>query len=232
MKSNIQRVLLPLLLLSASAFAQGASPAATPAPQTKIGMISIQDAILATNEGQRDFQSLQKKFEPKQTELANLNKEIDDLKKQLSTQGDKMNDDARNTLVKNIETRQKNLQRSFEDAQNDYQTQQNELAQRIGVKLMDVVDKYAKQNNYTMILDVSSPQSPVVWAGPSTNITKDVVDLYNTQSGIPAPPSSAGTAKPPAAGAKPTPGGGAASSAKPAAPTTASPKPATPTKPQ
>src|SRR5579884_1545636 len=177
MKRNIARIALPLALFSAVALAQGtgavaAAPAAASTPSTgtaaattpKIGIINIQQAILATNEGQRDFQTLQKKFEPKQNELQSLNKEIDDMKKQLDAQGSKLNEDSRAQLVKNIETKQKSLQRSFEDAQSDFQAQQNEVANRIGGKLMQVLDNYAKQNGYTMIIDVSSPQSPVLWA--------------------------------------------------------------------
>ena len=87
-----------------------------------------------------------KKFEPKRTELQGLNTEIDNLKKQLNTQGDKMNEEARANLVKSIETKQKSLQRSAEDAQNEFQQQQNEVAQRIFQKMAPVIDKYAKEN--------------------------------------------------------------------------------------
>ena len=88
----------------------------------KVGIIDIQQAIIGTNEGARDFEALQKKFEPKRTELTGLNTEIENLKKQLNTQGDKMNEEAHATLVKSIETKQKSLQRSAEDAQNELST--------------------------------------------------------------------------------------------------------------
>ncbi|MGH9649432.1 MAG: OmpH family outer membrane protein, partial [Terriglobales bacterium] len=110
--------------VSLTALAQTGRPAGPPPapagpPPTKVGIINIELAIIGSNEGQRDFAALQKRFEPKQNELQALNKEVEDLKKQLSTQGDKLNDDARANLVKNIEQKQKVLQRSLEDAQND-----------------------------------------------------------------------------------------------------------------
>ena len=182
--------------ISFTALAQTARPAspppapAGPAP-TKVGIINIELAIVGSNEGQRDFAALQKRFEPKQNELATLSKEVDDLKKQLNTQGDKLNDDARATLVKNIEQKQKSLQRSLEDAQNDFQNQQKELANQIGRKMLGVLDKYAKDRGFAVILDVSNPQSGVLWAGASTDVTKDIVDAYNAQSGVPAPPAPA-----------------------------------------
>ncbi len=165
-------------------------PAQAPAgpPPTKIGIINIELAIVGSNEGQRDFAALQKRFEPKQNELVALNKEVEDLKKQLNIQGNTMNDDARANLVKNIEQKQKSLQRTAEDAQTDFQTQQKELANQIGRKILAVLDKYAKTHGFAVILDVSNPQSPVLWAGVSTDVTKAIVDAYNVESKVPAPP--------------------------------------------
>lgn len=197
------------LALCVSAFAQAGNAAAAAAP--KVGIINIQAAIVSTNEGQRDFQTLQKKFDPKRTELEGLGKQVEDLKKQLNTQGDKLNDEARNTLVKQVDQKQKQLQRDYEDANNDLQGQQNEIASRIGQKMMEVVDKYAKDNGFTVIMDVSGQASPVLWAAESSDITKAIIDAYNAQSGVAAPPKAAA----PAAGTT-------APAAKPAAP-----KPAT-----
>ena len=193
--------LLPVALFTMSAFAQnggGVAANTQSAAPIKIGIISLRDVIVATNEGQRDLTALQNKFAPKQTELNGLSKEIEALQTQLRTQGDKMNDDARATLIKNIETKQKSLQRQGEDAQTEYDNQQNEIAGRILTKLQDVIDKFAKQNGYAMILDASTQQSPILWATAQTNISKEIVDAYNAQSGIAAPPAPAGGSAPPA----------------------------------
>jgi len=204
-------VLLFAVVLSLAALAQtgtatagpaAAAPASAPAaasaasaPLTgvnKVGIINIQGAILASNEGRRDLDALDKKFDPKRTELQNLNKEIEDLKKQLNTQGDKMNEDARNNLVRSLETKQKTMQRQSEDAQNEYQQQQTEIAQRILQKMAPVIDKFAKDNQYSLLIDVSQPwpQGQVLWFGGNVDVTKAVVDLYNAQSGVAAPPTS------------------------------------------
>lgn len=213
MKRKLISFVLPVALLVAGAFAQtGAAAAPNSTPTTtgsKIGIINIQEAILKTNEGQRDFGALQKKFEPKQSELNNLNKEIQTLQDQLKAQGDKLNEESRQNLVKNIETKQKSLQREAEDAQQDFQNQQGEIANRIGGKLMEVIDKYAKQNGYAVVIDVSQQQSPVLWAANGNIITDDIISAYNAQSGVAAPLPSA-----------PAPSSGAA--ARPAAPRPAS----------
>jgi outer membrane protein len=183
----------------ASAPSAPAAPSVT-ATGTKVGTINIEQAIFATNEGRRDFEALGKKLEPKQTELKGQNDELDSLKKQLNTQGDKLNDDARATLVKQIETKQKSLDRAVQDAREDAQNQQNEIAQRILQKLAPVLVKYANENGFGVIIDTSQPwpQGPVVWWGQSVDVTKPVVEAYNTQSGVPAPAATVAPAAKPA----------------------------------
>ena len=227
MKSKFTRTLLAMaFVISVAALAQTGSAAAAPAAAspastapavtgtgTKVGTISMEQAIFATNEGRRDFEALSKKLEPKQNELKGQNDEIENLKKQLNTQGDKLNEDARANLVKQIETKQKSLDRALQDAREDAQNQQNEIAQRILQKLGPVLIKYATDNGFGMIVDTSQPwpQSPVVWWGESVDVTKSVVDVYNAQSGVAPPPASGSTgaakpaaAKPVGTGTKPT----------------------------
>ena len=235
MKRTLAGIAVLAVVLTISALAQTgsaapggvATPIAPTSPATsggvKVGIIDIQQAIVGTNEGARDFEALQKKFEPRRSELQNLNTEVENLKKQLNTQGDKMNEEARATLVKSIETKQKSLQRSAEDAQNEFQAQQNEIAQRILQKMAPVIDKYAKAGNYGLLLDSSNPwpQGPLLWATASVDLTKAIVDAYNVQSGVAAPAAKpAGTAATKPAGTTPA-------ATKPAATTPAATKPAT-----
>jgi outer membrane protein len=234
MKSKFLSVLLAIAAsLTFSAFAQTGS-AATPSPGLpnapsahasspvpagpgKVGSINIQDAIFACNEGRRDMDQLQKKYEPKQTELKTQNDELEALKKQLDTQGSKLNEDAAGTLKKQIESKQKSFDRNVQDAQEEVGNQQQEIASRILSKMAPLIVKYAQDNGYTMIIDTSKPwpQSPVLWWNPdAVDITKNVIEAYNVQSGVPAPPSSTSSAAP-----KP---------AAPRAPATTTPKPTTP----
>jgi outer membrane protein len=198
-------VLAAAAAAQAPASASSSTTAAAPSgsASNKIGIVNIQAAIVNTNEGQRDFQALEKKMEPKKAELQKANAEVEDLKKQLSTQGDKLNEQAHAELVKNIEAKSKSLQRSYEDAQTEFTTQQNEIANRIGQKMVEILEKYATANAYAVVLDVSGQQSPVLWASAATNITKPIVEAYNAQSNVPPQPttSSSPANKPTAPGA-------------------------------
>jgi outer membrane protein len=188
-----------------SAAASNADAPPVNATGTRIGTINVEQAIFATNEGQRDFEALSKKLEPKQTELKGQNDEVESLKKQLNTQGEKLNDESRATLVKQIEQKQKSLERAVQDARDDAQNQQNEIAQRILQKMGPMMVKYASENGCGVLLDTSNPwpNGPVMWAGPAVDITRPVVELYNAQSGVPAPAARPAATRPTSPSTKP-----------------------------
>jgi outer membrane protein len=189
-----------------------AAPATTPAGPTKIAVIAFQVAVGQTNEFQRNFADLQKKWEPKRQELKKLNDDIDAATKSLQTQGATLSDGERANRAKQIDDKKKQLDRSAEDAQNDFQQEMQNLYSGTASKVYDVLSAYAQQNGYTLVLDVAGQQTPILYAVPSTDITKPVIDAYNVKSGVPAPPQAAPSAPAPA-GQTPRP-----AAPKPAAP--------------
>jgi outer membrane protein len=193
--------------------APGSAATASSPGGTKIATIALYEAVGATNEGQRDLETLSKKIEPKQAELKAQSDELDALKKQLQTQGDKLNDDARATLVRQIDTKQKAFDRSMQDARDDVSAQQQELMQKLLQKMAPVLMKYIKDNGYGLLIDNSKqwPDGPVVMTSDAFDITKPVVEAYNAQSNVPAPAAAPASPKP--AGTHPSSG-----AAKPAAP--------------
>ena len=210
----MNRTLLTVSLASGLALTAAAqSPAATtpaaapatapvastaPAGPAKIAVVAFQVAVAQTNEGQRNFADLQKKYDPKRQQLKALNDDIDALTKQLQTQGDKLGEAERASRAKTIDEKKKQLQRQAEDAQNDMQNEMQELYNALASKVYDVLASYAQQHGYTLVLDVAQQQTPVLYATDSTNITKAVIDAYNVKSGVPAPPAGTPAAPAPA----------------------------------
>lgn len=197
MKREFSRSLLVTSLLISgfglSAMAQAAAPAAvsTPTGTTKVAVINFQAAVFQTNEGRKDVADLQKKFDPKRTQLKAQADEIDTLKKQLQASGDKLSDAERETRTKAIDDKEKSLQRDGEDASNDYQQEMGQTYQQLAEKVYGVVQSYATQNGFGLVLDASAggqQSAPtVLWANQGTDITKAVIDAYNVKSGVPAP---------------------------------------------
>jgi len=220
-------------LSTAAAMAQTAAPATAPAapaanaantppppPQAinaKIALIAFEQAVFATNEGQKAVQDVQKKYEPKKAQIDSLAQEVDSLKKQLQSAPATLSDEERANRLKNIDTKEKQLNRDAEDANNAYQADLQDAYAKVARKVSATVQSYVAQNGYTLLLDVSNQQnSNVMWASqnPNIDITLAVVNAYNASSGVAAPPPSAPSAGAPAA--------------RPRTTTPAAPRPTTP----
>jgi outer membrane protein len=193
--------LLSSLALSAAGQA-AAPPASADAVSTqtpaKIAVISFQAVVTQTNEFQRNFADLQKKFEPKRQELKTLNDQIESLQKQLQTQGSTLSDAEREGRARTIGDKQKLLQRTQEDDQNDFQQEMQDTFNGVASKVGNVLVAYAQEHGFSLVLDGGEQQAQMVlYHSPATDISQAILDAYNTKSGVPAP-----VAPPPAA---PTP---------------------------
>jgi outer membrane protein len=203
---NKHFVFAPALALGIALLAQAQS-AATP---TKVGIIHIQNAILSTKDGQKAANDLQAKFAPKKADLDKKQSAIQQLQEQLRKGSNTLSEDAKQKLMRDIDQQTKSLNRDTEDAQAELDQEQAKIMQQLGQRIMAVIDKYAKDNGYALILDVSSPQTPVLYAANGIEITKEIIDLYDkhspaTTSAAPSPapasPASAPAAGQPAAAA-------------------------------
>ena len=195
---------IALATLLVAGFALGAAAQTqTAPPTTKIAVIAFQVAVAQTNEGQRNFADLQKKFQPKESQLKAQSDEIEGLTKQLKAQGASLSEEARATQARTIDEKKKKLDREAEDLRTEGGQEANQMYNTLASKVYDVLVSYSQQHGYTLVLDFSQQQNPILYALDSTNITKPVIDAYNVKSGIPAPPpqqaAPAGSAtKPPA----------------------------------
>ena len=193
MKKNF--VVFPALALglAALAHAQAAAP-------TKVAIISVQQAILQTKDGQKASAELQTKFTPRRQELEKKDANIKSLQDQMKKGSATMSEDAKTKIARDIDSNQKSLQRDSEDFDADVQQEEGKIMQDLGQKMMDVVIKYATQNGFAVVLDVSNQQTPVLWADPSADITTEIIKLYDQAhpgTGAPAPGASKPAVPPP-----------------------------------
>lgn len=183
----------PLLALSCGilAFAQSGAP-------TKVGIIHIQNAIIQTKDGQKAAAEMDTKFAPKRKEFDQKQTELTTLQNQYRNGTNTMSEDAKQKLARDIDQKTKLLQRDMDDAQAELDQEQQRVLQDLGQKMMVVIDKYANERGFSLILDVSSPQTPVLYASNTIDITRDIVELYDKNAGLPGATPAAAK---PAAGA-------------------------------
>lgn len=187
----------PVATTPTTAPAAAAAPVAPQAIPAKIALIAFEQAVFATNEGQRAVQDMQKKYEPKKAQIDTMAQEVDSLKKQLQSAPATLSDEERASRLKAIDTKEKQLNRDAEDANTAYQADLQEAYAKVAQKVSVTTKQYVQQNGFTLLLDVSNQQSAVMWAMQNTDVTQAVVDAYNTTSGVTAPPPSAPSASRP-----------------------------------
>jgi outer membrane protein len=185
---------LPALVLGVAmmAQAQGQLP-------TKIAIIHVQNAILQTKDGQKAAGELTTRFAPKKADIEKKNSDIAALQDQLRKGTATMSEDAKNKLMRDIDANQKSLTRETEDAQSDLDQEQSKIMQELGNKMMAVIEKHATANGFAVVLDVSNPQTPVLWAASAIDITPEIVKLYdqaNPGTGAAAPAAAPKTTPP------------------------------------
>jgi outer membrane protein len=185
--------IFPLVLMLASgialsAAAQTPAPATAPSGPAKIAVIRFQLAVAQTNEGQRDFGDVMKKYAPKEAALKALSDEVDNLTKQLQAQGPSLSPAEQASKAKVIDDKKKQLDREAQDARDSYQQDLGDMYNALASKVYDVMQSYSDLQGFTLVLDVSQQQTPVLYSANGTDITKQVIDAYNLKSGVPAPP--------------------------------------------
>jgi outer membrane protein len=173
------------------------SAQAQPAP-TKIATIQVQTAILTTKDGQKSAGELQVKFAPRKGEFEKKQADIAALQEQLKKGQATMSEDARTKLMRDIDSANTKLQRETQDAQADLDEEQQKVMQELGNKMMAIIDKYAQQNGIAVVIDVSNPQTPVLWAAQAIDITSEIVKLYDQAHPTVVPAAPGGTAPKPA----------------------------------
>ncbi len=151
-----------------------------------MAVLNVQEAISRTAEGQQLIQELEEKYRPKQQELEISQNRVNQLREQLQKGANTMSEEAQRSLARDIQRAETDLQRNMEDARGEFAQEQSQLFNSVGQKIMAVIDKYAKDNGYQVVLDISNPQSPVLYAVTEVNITSAIIQAYDAANPLAA----------------------------------------------
>jgi outer membrane protein len=178
--------------LAAMASAQAAAP-------TKVAIISVQQAILQTKDGQTASAALQAKFMPKRQQLEKKQSDIVNLQDQMKKGSATMSDEAKAKLTRDIDSRTKSFQRDADELNADIEQENGRLMQDLGGKMEAVWQQFLTQNGYAILIDVGSQQTPVLWAAAAVDVTPEIVKLYDQAHPVSASAAPAAPAPRPAA---------------------------------
>ena len=181
-----------------------AQTAAGAANGTKIGVINVRQAIVTTAEGKQASAELQTQFAPRQNELESLNKQINDLQQKLQAGAATLSEEEKQRLTNQGRRMAAQLERKNNELQEDVNAAQADVVDRIGRKMIDVLDRYARENGFVAIFDSSAQNSPILYASTNIDVTPDIIKGYDTAYPAGAPAAKPAATKPAATTPKPT----------------------------
>jgi outer membrane protein len=191
--------------------AQTSAVPAPPAPQMpqKIAVIDMTSALVSTKDGQKAVAELQAKYRPKDQAIQKRGQELQAKQEQYRKAANTLSDEAKANYERDIELMNRNLQRDTADAKQEMDEDQQHILQDLGSKIMQVVNKYAVDNQISVVFDVGGEPNNIRFASSAVDITRDIIALYDkaapvTPTAPPAKPAPATSAAPSGA-TKPAP---------------------------
>jgi len=173
-------------LLSTAAFAQLASAQGAGAP-TKFAFVLVQRALASTEEGKVRMKELDTWAQPRQDELAKLDREINDLKGEIITKQGAATDDAIGDLNRRLVVKQREFEDRQRVAKRDFDARRQTLLKELGGKLQELINKYATDNQLAVVFIINPDQ--LAYLSPSVDITDALIKLYNDRYPLAAAPA-------------------------------------------
>lgn len=149
----------------------------------KLGIINPQAVLQSSSKGKEAIERLKSLQLAKQKKYEALQKEIDTLEK--DSMSPALNQEARDRKTADLQNKRTDIKRFAEDAQKESMAAQQKEFEKIQADLMPIIEKIAKENGFSLILDLNT--AGVTYFEPGIDISEQVVKAYDAQSAAAAP---------------------------------------------
>jgi outer membrane protein len=162
-----------------------AAPAAV--PNTKIALINTEefgDETTGIKRYVNAAKSVQREFQPRQTELTSIQARIKTLADEINKLSGTPIVDPKSIQAKRDEGERlaRDLKYKKEQADADFEKRYKEVVIPISSDIGKAIDQYASQNGITMVLDVSKLQPAILTVSPAMDITQAFIASYNARN--------------------------------------------------
>ena len=151
------------------------------AQNAKIGFINTVEVLYGTEEGKIALETLNQFGTEKQNQLATEGTTLQQLQEQYAAQQASLNALTRAEMEREIQDRDLQLKRLQEDIQLEFNERQNEVLERMSVKIQEIINEYAPQNGFGVIFLRNEAQT---YVDGSLDITPDIVRIYNERNPV------------------------------------------------
>ena len=185
----------PVLILALLAVLAAPAAAQQAARPLKIGVIDPERIVQESARGKQAIERLNKERDQRLAEGNRMRQEIADLQKRMNDGRLSLGQDKLKQINDEIEEKTIAIQRYGENAQREMQKLEQELMDPIEEQILRVINQVGQEQGYTLIF--KKFQSGLVFADESTDLSKAVVERFDSAPAAPAAARPAGTPKPP-----------------------------------
>jgi outer membrane protein len=144
----------------------------TLAADLKIGYVNASALLQASPQAESVQKKLRDEFTPRRQQLEMRAKRLEQLEQDLSKNSLMLSEDQRKAKEKEIIDGRRELKHAQDEFQDDLRIRQSEEVGKLREQLLAAVEKFAKTNNYDLIL-----YEGVIYASDALNVTDKVLAL-------------------------------------------------------
>jgi outer membrane protein len=143
--------------------------------QAKVAVVSLQRALQETSEIKAAEADLKARFGPRQEELAGMEKEIAKLQQDLEQNQSKYNEATLQEMSSRLQLRQRQYQRNAQSLQDDVNSVRQDILNRVGQRLQEVIKKVAEEKGLDLVVDGGN----TYFFKPALDLTAEVTKAYD-----------------------------------------------------
>lgn len=153
-----------------------ASIAVPAAAQSKVAIVDFQKAIMGTAEIKKAQAALEARFKPRQDAMQKLQNELQQIATQLQTMAGKLPPQSEADLRIQGQRKERELQRMNEDLQGDVDRERNDILQKSGRQMREVVSKMSAEKGFDVVIDSSN----TLYFKDALEVTTDAITAYDS----------------------------------------------------
>jgi outer membrane protein len=145
----------------------------------KVGYIDLQRVIRESQAGKAAKAAFEREFQEKRSIIEQKKERLDSMKREFLSRASVMGESARKQKAEEIETFEKEYNRTRDDFRDELQKRDFELTQKILSELESVIKEIGDSQGYALI--VEKTEAGVVYGTKEADLTDRVIQAYDSK---------------------------------------------------
>lgn len=147
------------------------------AADLKIGFVNLARITSESPQAKAANDRLQREFEPREQEIAAMQKDLKQLEEKLARDAAVMKESERVRIERDLRAREREVRRMYDELREDFNIRRNEELGKLQRRVGEAVQKLAKEEQFDLILI-----DGVMYVGEKVDITSKILDRLQQES--------------------------------------------------